>query len=171
MLLRCGGRSNRRSMSASSSVPPHPQPFSPATKASTTRPRRGGEGSQNESWFTTPIARSSGFFGASDASTYASSRNRFGALFSKSRTRLRGNCSEAPNLPVPTEASKRIGSELAAGPSRNQFGDAAVAVGTRSRFPLTRGQVARSLCYLGSPDRIAVRAQRPPGVVGQPCCA
>ncbi len=47
MLLRCGGRSNERSMSESRSVPPHPQPFSPTTRASTTRPRRRGEGSGN----------------------------------------------------------------------------------------------------------------------------
>ncbi len=31
-----------------SALPPHPQPFSPTTRASTTRSRRGGEGSQNE---------------------------------------------------------------------------------------------------------------------------
>ena len=38
-------------------LPPHPQPFSPATRASTTRSRRGGEGSPNELREITPNAR------------------------------------------------------------------------------------------------------------------
>lgn len=48
---------------------------------------------------------------------------------------------------------------------------ARVAVGTRSRVPLTRGQVSRSLFQLGSPGRLAVRAEGPLQAFGQPCCA
>ena len=55
--LLCESGSNRQWMSVTRSSPPHPQPFSPATKASTTRPRRGGEGSQNKKREITPPAR------------------------------------------------------------------------------------------------------------------
>ncbi len=47
MLLQPGAESNRRLTSECREQPPHPQPFSPTTRASTTRSRRGGEGSQN----------------------------------------------------------------------------------------------------------------------------
>ena len=57
MLLQCGAELNRQSMSGCSELPPHPQPFSPTTRASTTRSGRGGEGSQNEMRAVTPNAR------------------------------------------------------------------------------------------------------------------
>ena len=56
MQLRCGIKSSTRSIGASGSVAPHPQPFSPATKASTTRHHREGEGSQNDECTITPNA-------------------------------------------------------------------------------------------------------------------
>ncbi len=54
MLQRCDDGLNRQLTIVWSEPPPHPQPFSPAARASTTRPRRGGEGSQNEEEAITP---------------------------------------------------------------------------------------------------------------------
>jgi hypothetical protein len=42
---------------------------------------------------------------------------------------------------------------------------------TRSRFPLTRGQVGRSRFQMGGPDGLAVCAEGPLPAFGQPCCA
>ncbi|WP_390621071.1 endonuclease domain-containing protein [Stieleria neptunia] len=95
--LRCGTRSNMQLMHFCSTLPPHPQPFSPTTRASTTRSRRGGEGSQNERVRShrTEKTRFLRAVGCIDLSEFANSVRR---TLLKNSVQIRENCSEEMNL-------------------------------------------------------------------------